>query len=204
MDSQASNLYETASQPDTGNDAYTFLEFNTQGEDFDYPEFQELSQPIRSVVWPTPADSVSETPDRHSSGHQSDASPSGKRGSSGGSSSNNQAAVDALAAGMSGLNFEETGDDDGFEFGKGGFTEHACRYCGVTNPACVVRCNVPSCRKWFCNSRGNTSGSHIVNHLVSEITHGVHFLLIDMGLVSTLSCMYLSKVFHFMNENGVL
>ncbi|CAN7028274.1 unnamed protein product [Brassica oleracea var. botrytis] len=23
-----------------------------------------------------------------------------------------------------------------------------------------------SCRKWFCNSRGNTSGSHIVNHLV--------------------------------------
>ena len=26
---------------------------------------------------------------------------------------------------------------------------------------------MPSCRKWFCNSRGNTSGSHIVNHLVS-------------------------------------
>lgn len=23
-----------------------------------------------------------------------------------------------------------------------------------------------TCRKWFCNSRGNTSGSHIVNHLV--------------------------------------
>ncbi|KAG0473062.1 hypothetical protein HPP92_014919 [Vanilla planifolia] len=37
---------------------------------------------------------------------------------------------------------------------------------GVQNPACVVRCNIPSCRKWFCNSRGNTSGSHIVNHLV--------------------------------------
>ncbi|KAL2545371.1 Regulator of nonsense transcripts 1-like protein [Forsythia ovata] len=67
---------------------------------------------------------------------------------------------------MSGLNFEETGDDEGFEYGKGDFTEHACRYCGVTNPACVVRCNVSSCRKWFCNSRGNTSGSHIVNHLV--------------------------------------
>jgi len=30
--------------------------------------------------------------------------------------------------------------------------------------ASVVRCNV--CKKWFCNARGNTSGSHIVNHLV--------------------------------------
>ncbi|CAI9784992.1 unnamed protein product [Fraxinus pennsylvanica] len=178
MDPQANNLYETASQPDPDNDAYTFLEFNTQGEDFDYPEFQELSQPIRSPsVWPTPSDSVavSETNDRPSS---SDASPSTKvRGGGGGTSSNNnndsgsgvnnkEGVVEALAAGMSGLNFEETGDDDGFEYGKGDFTEHACRYCGVTNPACVVRCNVSSCRKWFCNSRGNTSGSHIVNHLV--------------------------------------
>lgn len=34
------------------------------------------------------------------------------------------------------------------------------------NPACVVRCNVSSCRKWFCNGRGSTSGSHIINHLV--------------------------------------
>uniref|UniRef100_A0A5K1BWP9 Uncharacterized protein n=2 Tax=Nymphaea colorata TaxID=210225 RepID=A0A5K1BWP9_9MAGN len=43
------NLYETASQPDTG-DPYTFLEFNTQGDDYDY-EFRKLSQPIRSTVW---------------------------------------------------------------------------------------------------------------------------------------------------------
>lgn len=194
MDSQGNNLFETASQPDTGNDAYTFLEFNTQGEDFDYPEFQELSQPIRSSVWPTPSDSMVSSsspvdavvapPDRPPS--SSDASPSTKsRGggtgggggnniggvnSSGNANSSQAAAVDALAAGMSGLNFEETGDDDGFDYGKGDFSvEHACKYCGVTNPACVVRCNVPSCRKWFCNSRGNTSGSHIVNHLVSNI-----------------------------------
>ncbi|KAL6548016.1 Regulator of nonsense transcripts 1-like protein [Orobanche hederae] len=181
MDSQANNLYETASQPDTGNDAFTFLEFNTQGEeDFDYPEFQELSQPIRSStsIWPTPSDAISATEVPPSSeASQSNTKPR-DRGSgcainktSGNSNSNNNSketgVVEALAAGMSGLNFEETGgDDEVFEYGKGDFTEHACRYCGVTNPACVVRCNVPSCRKWFCNSRGNTSGSHIVNHLV--------------------------------------
>ncbi|KAK4422994.1 Regulator of nonsense transcripts 1 [Sesamum alatum] len=181
MDSQTSNLYETASQPDTGNDAYTFLEFNTQGdEDFDYPEFQELSQPIRSStsVWPTPSDSISATEVPSSSEPSQSASKPRGGGNGGGintSSSNNNSnnnsketgVVEALAAGMSGLNFEDTGgDDEVFEYGKGDFTEHACRYCGVTNPACVVRCNVPSCRKWFCNSRGNTSGSHIVNHLV--------------------------------------
>lgn len=42
--------------------------------------------------------------------------------------------------------------------------EHACAYCGIFNPACVVKCL--TCNKWFCNSRGSTSGSHIVNHLV--------------------------------------
>lgn len=202
MDSQPNNLFETASQPDTANDAYTFLEFNTQGEDFDYPEFRD---PIRSpvVTWPTPSDSLSDPNDRVGGGpgsdHQSDASPvsaapggatkaravgSGSS-SSGGlnnnsnnhSNSNNQV-VEALAAGMGGLNFEETGDDEGYEYGKGDFTEHACRYCGVSNPACVVRCNVPSCRKWFCNSRGNTSGSHIVNHLVSWIL----FMMGNMGI----------------------
>ncbi|KAK4369282.1 hypothetical protein RND71_013074 [Anisodus tanguticus] len=47
------------SQPDTGIDAYTFLEFNTQDE-FNYSEFQELSQSIRSssssATWPTPSE----------------------------------------------------------------------------------------------------------------------------------------------------
>ncbi|PHT39760.1 Regulator of nonsense transcripts 1 [Capsicum baccatum] len=140
------NLYDTASQPDTGtiNDAaYTFLDIGEEvgEEEFKYNEYQkhEHSLPIRS------------TP------------PSDRSGGS----NVNVSVVEALAAGMSGLNFEETGEEDGFEYGKGDFgVEHACKYCGVMNPACVVRCNVPSCRKWFCNSRGNTSGSHIVNHLV--------------------------------------
>lgn len=42
--------------------------------------------------------------------------------------------------------------------------EYACRYCGIHDPACVVRC-VES-NKWFCNSRWNTTGSHIIQHLV--------------------------------------
>lgn len=42
--------------------------------------------------------------------------------------------------------------------------EHACNYCGIHNPASVVQC--VTCDKWFCNARGNSSSSHIVNHLV--------------------------------------
>ncbi|RRT74089.1 hypothetical protein GW17_00031034 [Ensete ventricosum] len=171
------NLYETASQPDASGDAYTFLEFNTQDDFDDYPEFQELSQPSRSAAWPPPSPSPEPVPDTPAADLQApdSASPSPAlspsacssskvRGASGGQAAG-AGTVDALAAGMSGLNFEETGDEN-YEFGKGDFTEHACRYCAVQNPACVVRCNIPTCRKWFCNSRGNTSGSHIVNHLV--------------------------------------
>ncbi|KAF8379148.1 hypothetical protein HHK36_028577 [Tetracentron sinense] len=161
----ANNLFETASQPDAGDDAYTFLEFNTQGDDYDYPEFRELSQPIRSSVWPPTPDSVSDVADRGTD-LQGNGSPVSAAPSSALKGRSGNQAVDALAAGMGGLNFEETGEDENYEYGKGDFTEHACRYCGVQNPACVARCNVPSCRKWFCNSRGNTSGSHIVNHLV--------------------------------------
>ena len=42
--------------------------------------------------------------------------------------------------------------------------EWACKYCGISDPACVVKCIDDD--KWFCNSTGNNSGSHIVHHLV--------------------------------------
>ncbi|KAG7092951.1 hypothetical protein E1B28_009253 [Marasmius oreades] len=51
--------------------------------------------------------------------------------------------------------------DDG---GQVDLPPHACSYCGIHSPASVVKCLI--CSKWFCNSRGNTSASHIVNHLV--------------------------------------
>ncbi len=43
------SLYESASHPQR--DASTFLEFNTQGDVNDYPEFTELCQLIHPLVW---------------------------------------------------------------------------------------------------------------------------------------------------------
>ncbi|XP_078446418.1 RNA helicase [Wolffia australiana] len=161
------NLYDTASQPDTGGDAYAFLEFNTQGdEEYDYSGFQEISQPIRACS----SDLISPEGRVNVTSAVAGASSSAVGSSSSSSSAGGRAgAGDSIAAGLGALTFEETGGEDeaGYEHGGvGDFIEHACRYCGVSNPACVVRCNMPTCRKWFCNSRGNTSGSHIVNHLV--------------------------------------
>ncbi|KAG1666725.1 Regulator of nonsense transcripts 1 [Nymphon striatum] len=59
------------------------------------------------------------------------------------------------------LTFEEDEED---QFYLKDLPQHACKYCCIHDPGCVVMCNV--CRKWFCNGRGNTSGSHIINHLV--------------------------------------
>jgi regulator of nonsense transcripts 1 len=69
-----------------------------------------------------------------------------------------------LASAMKNLNdlqFEEE-DEEGY-YSKD-LPPHACKYCGIHDPGCVVMCNI--CKKWFCNGKGNTSGSHIVNHLV--------------------------------------
>jgi regulator of nonsense transcripts 1 len=41
---------------------------------------------------------------------------------------------------------------------------HACAYCGIHSAGSVVKCL--ACSKWFCSARGNTSSSHIINHLV--------------------------------------
>ncbi|KAJ7517717.1 hypothetical protein O6H91_21G037200 [Diphasiastrum complanatum] len=162
---------EAASQ--SHEDAYTFLEFNTQGDDYDYPEFTELSQPTRSSVWSTDATtasflSIPQIAPLAATDHAVDASDLSisADAASDPKSGLSQAAFNSLAAGMSELSFDEAGDDDSHDYSKRVLPEHACKYCGTHNPACVARCNVPSCRKWFCNSRGNTSGSHIVNHLV--------------------------------------
>ncbi|KAF3933450.1 hypothetical protein ABW19_dt0208643 [Dactylella cylindrospora] len=48
--------------------------------------------------------------------------------------------------------------------GEAELPPHACAYCGIHSPSAVVKCL--SCNKWFCSGRGNTSSSHIINHLV--------------------------------------
>ncbi|PAA59120.1 hypothetical protein BOX15_Mlig025056g3 [Macrostomum lignano] len=84
----------------------------------------------------------------------------------------------AGALNLNGLTFEDEDDaENAVGVGAGGalytrdLPEHACAYCGIHDPACVVLCN--STQKWFCNGRGNTSGSHIVNHLVRAKTKTV-------------------------------
>lgn len=168
----AHNLYEAATQGTHG-DAYTFLEFNTQGDDFDYPEFTELSQPSArpSSVW-TDGSVLSVGVDGNAVDlggvGQSELIKSVVGEAVGGTESkaSSQTTVAGLTSGIGDLSFDDPTDDDIHDFSKRDLPEHACKYCGIHNPACIVRCNVPSCKKWFCNSRGNTSGSHIVNHLV--------------------------------------
>lgn len=50
----------------------------------------------------------------------------------------------------------------------------ASRILSVTVPSHVAACRR---RKWFCNSRGRTSGSHIINHLIrskhKEVPHSL-------------------------------
>lgn len=191
---QASSLFEAALQQQhlqhlhhhhmqQHQDAYTFLELNTQGEDYDYPGFsaESLSSqgPPRGIgvgVWPegdAREDLVGGLGSPISVGDGRDASAGdlsglGESSGAGGDGKIGGAAsgVGALAAGISELNFEDAGDEESLDYSKRHLPEHACKYCGIHNPACIMRCNVPTCRKWFCNSRGNTSGSHIVNHLV--------------------------------------
>ncbi|KAK9455197.1 P-loop containing nucleoside triphosphate hydrolase protein [Dipodascopsis uninucleata] len=55
-------------------------------------------------------------------------------------------------------------DDDELSQEEEELPEHACAYCGIHSPSCVVKC--AQCNKWFCNSRGKLPSSHIVNHLV--------------------------------------
>lgn len=78
------------------------------------------------------------------------------------------------------LQFEEE-DEEGYYSGKE-LPDYACKYCGIHEPNCVVMCNL--CKKWFCNGRGNTSGSHIINHLVSYRPEIFPFknMLIDRNL----------------------
>lgn len=77
--------------------------------------------------------------------------------------SNEENGVSKVTNSLGELNFEED-EDEVQSFYSKDLPSHACSYCGIHDPASVVLCY--HCKKWFCNGRGNTSGSHIINHLV--------------------------------------
>ncbi|RYH29331.1 hypothetical protein EON65_08845 [archaeon] len=55
-------------------------------------------------------------------------------------------------------------DDNDEGFVEVEIPEYACSYCGIAEESSVVKCVETG--KWFCNGRGNTSASHIIQHLV--------------------------------------
>ena len=69
-----------------------------------------------------------------------------------------------LAKDLRGLDLDE-GDAPGDDEDAAPKAPHACSYCGIDDPKCVVQC--VSTGKWFCNSRHNTlPASCAVYHLV--------------------------------------
>jgi len=58
-----------------------------------------------------------------------------------------------LAKDLRGLDLDE-GDAPGDDEDAAPKAPHACSYCGIDDPKCVVQC--VSTGKWFCNSRHNT------------------------------------------------
>ena len=73
----------------------------------------------------------------------------------------NNEGLEQVTKDLNTLNFE---DDEEEMYNVIDLPKHACAYCGIHDPASVLMCNTH--KKWFCNGRGLTSGSHIVNHLV--------------------------------------
>lgn len=62
-----------------------------------------------------------------------------------------------------GLDDDEDDDDDNAQEEEK-LPEHACAYCGIHDPECVVYDKASD--KWFCNGRGKLPASHIIHHLV--------------------------------------
>ncbi|XP_070541842.1 regulator of nonsense transcripts 1-like [Ptychodera flava] len=122
---------------------------DTQGSEFDFTDFTLPSQTQASQSQASQLESQTQSQSQVNGGE---------------AISQNGPLEDGVAMAtqaMGELNFEE---DEEEAFCMKDLPAYACNYCGIHDPASVVMCN--STKKWFCNGRGNTSGSHIVNHLV--------------------------------------
>ncbi|XP_077532110.1 upf1 RNA helicase [Haemaphysalis longicornis] len=123
-------------------EASDLLGADTQGSEFDFTDFTLPSQTQASQA----------------DGGQTQGTRGGQLP---GEVRTNGLEVAAAGQALGELTFEEDEED---QYYAKDLPEHACKYCGIHDPGCVVQCNV--CKRWFCNGRGNTSGSHMVNHLV--------------------------------------
>jgi hypothetical protein len=149
-----SSFFDDESQSQAG---LQFHDFNTQGSEaeFDFHDFtgfsQDHSQPTGD--WPQT---------------QSDRVDTAKVGNGAGDYGLNSSAGPTVDdPGTVELDFKETFDEDSAPAYESSFQlpVHACKYCGIHNPASVVRCLKSG--KWFCNSSSNKfAGSCIINHLV--------------------------------------
>ncbi|XP_015126226.1 regulator of nonsense transcripts 1 homolog [Diachasma alloeum] len=119
---------------------------DTQGSEFDFTDF----------TLPSPSQTQAS---QHDHGQSQQSQPVQINGTNGSSALDLK--ISGAAQNLAELQFEEEEEE---AFYNRDLPEHACKYCGIHEASCVVMCNV--CRKWFCNGRGNTSGSHIINHLV--------------------------------------
>lgn len=140
-----------------------FIGADTQGSECDFTDFTIPSQTQASQHdhgGPQVSGIQVDFPRSCFAGHANDSFFQMNGISSKSSNSINSKIASATAA-LGELQFEE--DDEEFYNSKE-LPDYACKYCGIHEPNCVVMCNL--CKKWFCNGRGNTSGSHIINHLV--------------------------------------
>ena len=69
-----------------------------------------------------------------------------------------------VTAALGDLDFEEEVDEDDHPSADDELPQHACAYCGIHDPACVVHDKLDG--RWYCNGRGKLPGSHIITHLV--------------------------------------
>ncbi|XP_021948594.1 regulator of nonsense transcripts 1 [Folsomia candida] len=115
----------------------------------DYLTQSQFTQPKRDFPQPEFSSQVDQDDSSSSSSDDDDKSKS------------HHSYNDEGSQGLDDLRFEDD-EDEGTIFRK--LAEHSCKYCSVHDPAAVVMCNI--CKKWFCNSRGHSSGAHIISHLV--------------------------------------
>lgn len=137
-------------------DDFTYLEYSadTQSSQYDYNDFTQTTQGDLHDHDPDLSLASLSLNARNGQVHSDEAA---------------NAKANGTTSFVSEFQFEDTDDFDNFGDTQGqldekNLPEHACNYCGIHSPASVVKC--VACSRWFCNSRGNTSGSHIINHLV--------------------------------------